>query len=127
MSTYNCCKCGTECATGRSKFNKYCSNACQRDHQREHLYQRFVEGNVHLRQTIKKLLLWKFGHKCFECGISDWRGTQISLELDHVDGNAANNIPDNVRLLCPNCHSITSTWKGRNRGKGRKSRGLVLN
>jgi len=124
---YNCLYCGKECAKGYSKLNKYCDNVCQRKHQREQFYQLLVEGKLTGRKTIRKLLAWKFGWKCFECGLSEWRGHTISLELDHIDGNAGNNNIDNLQLLCPNCHSITDTWKGRNRGNGRASRGMEVN
>lgn len=43
----------------------------------------------------------------------------IPLEIDHIDGNSENNSEENLRLICPNCHSLTATYKGANRGKGR--------
>ena len=64
----------------------------------------------------------KYDNKCSECGwgeINQHTGT-IPLELEHIDGNPYNNSPDNVTLLCPNCHSLTSTYKGANKGHGRK-------
>lgn len=84
------------------------------------------KGNVTTRRDLKIYLSEKYGYKCFECLESIWRGKILSLELDHIDGNASNNLPLNLRLLCPNCHSITPTWKGRNKGNGRKSMGLPL-
>lgn len=50
-----------------------------------------------------------------ECGISEWFGKKISLELEHRDGNNQNNVRDNLEGLCPNCHSNTDTWRGRNK------------
>ncbi len=41
------------------------------------------------------------------------------LEIDHIDGNSDNNSEENLRLVCPNCHSLTSTYCGTNRGNGR--------
>ncbi len=55
------------------------------------------------------------GHKCIKCGISEWSGYKISLELEHKDGNTENNTRENLEGLCPNCHSITDTWRGRNK------------
>ena len=46
----------------------------------------------------------------------------IPLEIEHIDGNYLNNIESNLLLLCPNCHSLTSTYKGANKGNGRKDR-----
>ena len=52
---------------------------------------------------------------CNKCGISEWFTKPISLELEHKDGNNLNNIRENLEGLCPNCHSITDTWRGRNK------------
>lgn len=51
---------------------------------------------------------------CGECGISEWNGKQINIELDHVDGNRTNHRLNNLKMLCPNCHSQTSTFRARN-------------
>lgn len=48
---------------------------------------------------------------CIRCGISEWMKLPIVLELDHIDGNPDNNARENLRALCPNCHSQTETWK----------------
>lgn len=53
-------------------------------------------------------------HKCECCGITEWRGFPAPLELDHIDGNRHNHKHENLRLLCPNCHSQTETYRGRN-------------
>lgn len=52
---------------------------------------------------------------CNKCGISEWQGFKIPLELEHKDGNNQNNVRENLEGLCPNCHSITDTWRGRNK------------
>lgn len=65
-------------------------------------------------KTYKKEFIKKTGYKCQFCGISEWRGDPISLELDHIDGDNCNNHENNLRLLCPNCHSQTDTYRGRN-------------
>lgn len=56
-----------------------------------------------------------FENKCMSCGISDWLGKPLSLHLDHIDGNNHNHVKSNLRLLCPNCHSQTDTWCGKNK------------
>ena len=53
-------------------------------------------------------------HECESCGIREWMNNPISLELDHIDGNRTNHSLDNLRILCPNCHSQTSTYRGKN-------------
>jgi len=77
----------------------------------EGLHPYFQTGKVK-----KKLLQEKvFDYKCVECGISDWNGKQIVLHLDHIDGNSNNHKKSNLRFLCPNCHSQTDTWCGKNK------------
>lgn len=53
--------------------------------------------------------------RCNKCGIDEWLGEKITLELEHKDGNNSNNSRENLEALCPNCHSQTSTWRGRNK------------
>lgn len=48
--------------------------------------------------------------KCHDCGITEWQGKPIVLEVEHIDGNWRNNLLENLTLLCPNCHSQTSTY-----------------
>ena len=52
---------------------------------------------------------------CMKCGISEWFSKPIALELDHKDGNNTNHNRENLEGLCPNCHSTTDTWRGRNK------------
>lgn len=57
--------------------------------------------------------------KCKICGISEWLGEKLSLHLDHIDGVNSNNSRENLRYICPNCHSQTRTYTGKNL-RGRK-------
>ena len=71
---------------------------------------------------VTVILFNKYDNKCVKCG---WGETNIHtgnipLEVEHIDGNAENSSPENVTLLCPNCHSLTKTYKGANKGHGRK-------
>ena len=62
----------------------------------------------------KGYLIEERGYACEGCSLSEWLGRPITLELEHIDGDNQNNIKQNLKLLCPNCHSFTDTWKGRN-------------
>ena len=52
--------------------------------------------------------------KCEVCSIEDWNGEKVSFELDHIDGNSNNHLLENLRVICPNCHSQTKTYRGKN-------------
>ncbi|TMK40735.1 MAG: hypothetical protein E6G56_06505 [Actinobacteria bacterium] len=72
------------------------------------------------RSHLKKRLLaagLKAG-TCEECGIGEWRGRPLSLALHHVNGKRHDNRLENIELLCPNCHSQTDTYAGRNPRRG---------
>ena len=60
--------------------------------------------------------------KCNNCGNDKWQGEDIPLELEHKDGDHFNNNRNNLELLCPNCHALTDTWRGRNK-KAQRTRG----
>ncbi|MGW4228708.1 HNH endonuclease signature motif containing protein [Streptomyces sp. NPDC004980] len=82
------------------------------------------QGQTHARrmpgERLKRAMIaMGVAEHCARCGTgSVWRGRPLPLEVDHIDGNWRNNQPQNLRLLCPNCHSTTETYRGR--GKGRR-------
>lgn len=53
--------------------------------------------------------------KCNHCGASDWYGHKLVLEVDHINGINDDNRRENLEAICPNCHSVTDTWRGRNK------------
>lgn len=59
-----------------------------------------------------------FENKCSLCGIQDWQGMPLNMQLDHIDGDSSNHTLDNLRLLCPNCHAQTDTYCGKNKSSG---------
>lgn len=67
-----------------------------------------------LKQRLFSELNWQ--RICSSCNLTEWLGGQIPLELDHVDGNKYNHKLENLRLLCPNCHALTPTYRAKNMG-----------
>lgn len=65
-----------------------------------------------------------FEKKCSSCNLSEWLSKPIPLELDHIDGNHFNNALENLRILCPNCHSLTPTHRRRKDYLARTAMGL---
>lgn len=68
---------------------------------------------------LKKRLISEgiFEHRCSSCKLTEWLGNPMPLELEHKDGNHRNNYLNNLCLLCPNCHTFTPTYRGKNIGK----------
>lgn len=82
-----------------------------------------VENSSYTNTHNLKTRLWKTNllkKECYECGITEWRGKPAPLQLDHINGIRSDNRIENLRILCPNCHSQTDTWTGKN--KLRKSK-----
>lgn len=72
--------------------------------------ERLVMGNPTDRRVdtyIIRKALFELGieHNCVICGINEWQGRKLVLEIDHIDNQYWNNQPENLRFLCPNCHS----------------------
>jgi hypothetical protein len=53
--------------------------------------------------------------KCYNCGLIQWLKGILPLELEHIDGDTRNNERENLTLLCPNCHALTPTYRGKNK------------
>jgi predicted RNA-binding Zn-ribbon protein involved in translation (DUF1610 family) len=126
MKIYLCKNCGNESPVSNQKLNIYCSNPCQREWQsKERIRQWLEEGkdwNTNIPDWAKRTLGEKRGYHCEECGIDKHNEKILVLECDHIDGDHTNNNIDNLRLICPNCHSQSSNYKNKNRGNGRKHR-----
>lgn len=73
----------------------------------------FSLNSPYSHSSLKKLFLKKVDYECSICNIDKWNGEKIVLQMDHIDGNSRNNCLENLRLLCPNCHSQTNTFSGK--------------
>lgn len=88
-----------------------------------------VENSTYANITRLKGRLIKEGrleYSCACCGISDWMGKPLSLQLDHINGKNNDHRIENLRFLCPNCHSQTDTYAGKNKGKSFSGQDLSL-
>ncbi|MBD1927026.1 HNH endonuclease [Trichocoleus sp. FACHB-90] len=120
-----CLSCERE--TKRAGY-KYCDNGCQSDHKYTLYVVSWLQGNESggkkcgtVSNHVRRFLISKFGEKCSLCAwceVNPHTG-KIPLEVDHINGDWQNNTLENLRLLCPNCHSLTPTYKALNKGKGR--------
>lgn len=123
------CKNCSNTISGKGRV--YCSIKCQNIFQYNNKIQLWklgkdngYESNGTVRRFIKKYLFITRGIRCEECGW-DRINTQTKkcpLEIHHKDGNYKNNNENNLQILCPNCHSLTDTYKNMNKGNGRECR-----
>ena len=134
--TFICKHCQAEFGfRGYSYTHTFCSLECSHEHrkaQHDELYeQRYDDwlnnkliGVKRPRGLIREFVIKRDGYQCNICGISEWNSKEISLWCDHIDGDATNNSPENFQLVCPNCDSQQDTFGAKNKGNGRKSRGI---
>ena len=122
-----CLNCGKELKFPAKKF---CSFSCQHEYSYNNYIEKWKNGEIDgtistaPSNIIKNYIRKKYNNKCCKCGWSKINPTtsKIPLEIHHKYGNYKNNKEDNLELLCPNCHSLTSTYKALNCGQGRSDR-----
>jgi ribosomal protein L37E len=113
--------------TGR----KYCSAVCSNEKLKKERLQKFLngdyisDGNNTLPKFIREYLLDKTQYKCEICGFEGYnkKTGKTILQIHHKDGNSSNNIPENLMVICPNCHAMTENYMALNKGNsGRDKR-----
>ena len=132
VTCLNCGKTFSDTKNGRRR--KYCSHTCQMEYQQKMWEQKWLSGEIsainendhtgNVPHRIRTYLFRKYNSKCSICGwgeVNPFSG-KIPLEVHHKDGNHLNYSEDNLELLCPNCHSLTKTYKAMNLGNGRVKR-----
>jgi hypothetical protein len=126
-----CLCCSKTFKYGRNRTGKYCSNQCQQNLMRDSRIQEWLKGLIspvkaggRLSAWARNYLIEKSSGKCSECGWNKVNPTtgKSPLEVDHIDGDSSNCDPDNLRVLCPNCHSLTPTYKALNKGNASRER-----
>lgn len=108
---------------------KYCSHKCQREYAAKltiEMWQadKLIVDSEYVPNAVRRFLLDEAGHKCSVCGWDKINPTtnKCPLTIDHIDGNVKNHKRNNLRVLCPCCHSLTPTYCALNKGSGRKRR-----
>lgn len=129
IKTLYCLNCNTLYkTTSKSKNVRYCNAKCHQDYQYKERIRKWLEEGISWKDGganppwAKKYISEIRGYKCELCDISEWQGLTLTLQLDHINGDSSNHSINNLRLLCPNCHSLTPTYGAKNMGNGRKIR-----
>ena len=121
MAFKDCKHCGKEFKYFPSQQEgMFCSRTCNQDYR----IKTIMESGTATKGNAKTYLKRHADYKCSCCGISEWNGKELVLQVEHKDGNNKNNTIDNVCWLCPNCHTQTSTWGSRNASPEAKERML---
>lgn len=110
--------------------DKYCDNRCQNEHQYRQYIARWLAGQesgmrgsfYSISAHVRRWMIETYGERCSRCGWCERHPVtgRVPLTIDHIDGDVANCRPDNLRLLCNNCHSLTPTFGTLNWGKGKR-------
>jgi hypothetical protein len=112
----------------RRNYRNYCSNVCKTTACHRAVLEAFYDGTLKpmpfFNKIVRQHLLLILGERCQRCGWNERNPAsgRIPVEIEHIDGNWRNIMPENLTLLCPNCHSLTITFRGLNRGNGRPGR-----
>ena len=113
--TRPCAHCGSP-----TRNPKFCSPMCSAASRQEQNNRKIEEdGAARSTRGARNYLLATRPHRCEICGVEEWTGRPVPLVCDHIDGNPTNHKLDNLRIICPNCDALLSTYKGRNKGNGR--------
>ena len=119
MKMKRCKFCGKE-FEGNSK-RLFCSNECSQEYRHKEAYNDFIENNEkycnggYTPKNFKNDFLKEQNGVCAICGcLPEHNGKPLVFILDHIDGNAANNKRENLRMICPNCDSQLDTFKSKN-------------
>jgi hypothetical protein len=117
-----CKNCGGET---KKRGNSFCSSLCHSAAAHEVRYSAFLADDPTAflgPHALRRAVIQRDGLVCSFCGLTEWMGSPIPIELHHIDGNSDNNRSSNLTLHCPNCHALTPTYRAKNAGRGRHKR-----
>lgn len=122
-----CLICGNQ---RKNRSSKYCSNRCESVDRYNQYVDRWRAGLIsgsrgikakNISNHLKRYLFEKFQQKCVLCSWNKRNpfSGKTALEIDHINGDSEDNSEENLRLVCPNCHSLSANYKNLNKGRGR--------
>lgn len=117
----NCKLCQSQLERSNSKF---CSRECEHEYQWQQTKKKIESGKKTSANSLRKYLFEVREYKCEICKGISWFGKPMPLIMDHINGDPSNDLPSNLRLICPNCDRFLPTFGSRNNGNGRKSKGI---
>ncbi len=123
-----CLNCGSE---DKGYASKFCSQSCHVEYYQKENLRKWLAGEVlghnangNVCRWVREWLIKQRGERCEQCG---WKKrnpvtTRVPLHAHHKDGDSRKTRPENLELLCPNCHSLTPTYRILNKGRGTRTK-----
>ena len=127
----HCQQCGRELNSKRKI--RFCNSKCYADYLYEKYIREWKSGQIgggsstgDVSGHVRRFLFSKYENRCSKCGWAEINPTTglVPLEVNHIDGNCSNHIEKNLELICPNCHSLTPTFRSLNKRSNRKRKSL---
>lgn len=125
-----CLNCGKK-LTKKSKRSHFCNNTCYSEYNRKSYIERWkrgeetgMSGSCSISRILRDYLINESNQSCQVCGWGEVNPhtKKIPLQIHHIDGDCTNNSPENLQVLCPNCHSLTHNYGSRNKNSTRKDK-----
>jgi len=127
ISNDKCKNCSVPLINDRKHKNVFCNTNCCNEYKIKTNILKWLSSPDFYKTLptfVRNYLLIESKYKCCQCGWGEKNpiSNTYPLIIDHIDGNSENNKPNNIRVICPNCDSLTATYKGLNKGNGRHYR-----